>query len=122
MEDLNALTGLYLPPRLIRLRDAPRYLGMDKNRFNREVRPHIISVPIGKQGIAFDRLDLDKWIDEYKQSHGRRPASTTVATTPRCQSLPRASVSLTVNRAKNEQADFAAALATAAPKRDVLST
>jgi hypothetical protein len=26
-------------PRFIRLRDAPCYLGMDKNRFNREVRP-----------------------------------------------------------------------------------
>ena len=26
-------------PRFIRLRDAPSYLGMDKNRFNREVRP-----------------------------------------------------------------------------------
>jgi hypothetical protein len=24
-------------PRFIRLRDAPSYLGMDKNRFNREV-------------------------------------------------------------------------------------
>jgi hypothetical protein len=28
-----------LLPRLIRFRDAPRYLGMDKNRFNREVHP-----------------------------------------------------------------------------------
>ncbi len=26
-------------PRFLRLRDAPRYLGMDKNRFNRDVRP-----------------------------------------------------------------------------------
>jgi hypothetical protein len=26
-------------PRFVRLRDAPRYLGMDKNRFNRDVRP-----------------------------------------------------------------------------------
>ena len=28
-------------PRIIRLRDAPAYLGMDKNRFNAEVRPHL---------------------------------------------------------------------------------
>lgn len=30
-----------LAPRFIRLRDAPHYLGMDKNRFNREVRPQL---------------------------------------------------------------------------------
>jgi hypothetical protein len=33
-------------PRFIRLRDAPRYLGMDKNRFNREVRPALTNLPI----------------------------------------------------------------------------
>jgi hypothetical protein len=58
-------------PRLIRLRDAPRYLGMDPNRFNAEVRPYLIEIPIGKQGIAFDRLDLDAWVDQYKESNGR---------------------------------------------------
>ena len=40
-------------PRLIRFRDAPRYLGMDRNRFNAEVRPHLTEIPIG---IAGDRL------------------------------------------------------------------
>ncbi len=39
-----------LAPRLVRLRDAPRYLGMDKNRFNREVRPCLVVIPIGTQG------------------------------------------------------------------------
>jgi hypothetical protein len=58
-------------PRLIRLRDASRYLGMDPNRFNTEVRPQLIEVPIGKQGIAFDRLDLDQWADQYKSRNGR---------------------------------------------------
>ena len=53
-------------PRFIRLRDAPQYLGMDKNRFNRDVRPHVTVIPIGTQGIAFDRVDLDAWADEYK--------------------------------------------------------
>jgi predicted DNA-binding transcriptional regulator AlpA len=32
---------------------------MNRNRFNAEVRPHLIEIPIGKQGIGFDRLDLD---------------------------------------------------------------
>jgi hypothetical protein len=57
--------------RLIRLKDAPTYLGMDKNRFNAEVRPVLIEIPVGKQGIAFDRLDLDVWVDHYKQRNGR---------------------------------------------------
>ncbi|MGO9121231.1 MAG: hypothetical protein ACLQPD_26925 [Desulfomonilaceae bacterium] len=58
-------------PRLIRLRDAPRYLGMDPNRFNAEVRPYLTEIPIGKQGIGFDRLDLDAWFEDYKISNGR---------------------------------------------------
>ena len=62
-------------PRLIRMRDAPAYLGMDKNRFNREVRPNLILIPIGIQGVAFDRLDLDAWIEDYKQRSGRLVAS-----------------------------------------------
>jgi hypothetical protein len=57
--------------RYIRLRDAPGYLGMDKDRFNAEVRPTLIEIPIGVQGIAFDRLDLDAWADEYKSRNGR---------------------------------------------------
>jgi len=63
-----------VPPRLLRLRDAPRYLGMDKNRFNREVRPRVTVIPIGSQGVAFDRLELDSWVDEYKRGNGRPPA------------------------------------------------
>jgi len=57
-------------PRFLRLRDAPAYLGMDKNRFNREVRPHVSVIRIGKQGVAFDRIDLDTWADEYKSRNG----------------------------------------------------
>ena len=58
-------------PRLIRLRDAPPYLGMDRNRFNGVVRPHLTEIPIGRQGIAFDRLELDAWVDQYKSRNGR---------------------------------------------------
>jgi hypothetical protein len=45
-----------ITPRLLRFRDAPRYLGMDRNRF--------------KQGIAFDRLELDAWVDQYIYRNG----------------------------------------------------
>jgi hypothetical protein len=58
-------------PRLLRLRDAPFYLGMDRNRFNSEVRPYLTEIPIGDQGIAFDRLELDAWADQYKSCNGR---------------------------------------------------
>ncbi len=58
----------------MRLRDAPDYLGMDRNRFNRLVRPNLVVIPIGKQGIAFDRLDLDDWADHYKSRNGRPAA------------------------------------------------
>lgn len=79
------------PSRFIRLRDAPAYLGMDKNRFNALVRPCLIAIPIGAQGVAFDRLDLDQWADEYKSRNGR-PAVNSQRRTPwerkECQASP----------------------------------
>jgi hypothetical protein len=47
---------------------------MDKNRFNRDVRPRLSAIPIGTQGIAFDRLDLDAWADDYKSRNGHPAA------------------------------------------------
>lgn len=73
-----------IQPRYIRLKDAPDYLGMDKNRFNAEVRPYITEIPLGKgdkvkvketRAVAFDRLDLDKWADDYKARYGRGPGN-----------------------------------------------
>ncbi len=66
-----------MQPRLIRLRDAAKYLGMDKNRFNKEVRPFLMTLKIGQQGIAFDRFDLDEWADEFKKYQGK-PAQQTL--------------------------------------------
>ena len=60
-----------LLPRIIRFRDAPYYLGMDRNRFNAEVRPYLTELPIGTQGIGFDRLELDAWVEDYKSCNGR---------------------------------------------------
>ena len=66
---------MQIQPRLIRLRDAPAYLGMDRNRFNREVRPTLTELRIGRQGVAFDRLEMDAWVDHYMRCNGR-PTST----------------------------------------------
>ncbi|MEE9587425.1 MAG: hypothetical protein V3V97_05320 [Hyphomicrobiaceae bacterium] len=60
-----------LLPRIVRFRDAPGYVGMDRNRFNAEVRPYLTEVPIGRQGIGFDRLELDAWVDDYITRNGR---------------------------------------------------
>ena len=44
---------------------------MDRNRFNREVRPYLTQIPIGLQGVAFDRLELDDWADDHIRRNGR---------------------------------------------------
>ena len=68
-QDVAPSRGLL--PRLLRFRDAPSYLGMDRNRFNAEVRPYVTVIRIGRQGVAFDRLELDAWVDQYKSRNGR---------------------------------------------------
>ncbi len=40
------------PARVLRKRDAPAYLGMDRNRFDAEVRPHLVEVPLCAAGEA----------------------------------------------------------------------
>ena len=60
-----------MTPRVIRQRAAAEYLGMDRNRFDLEVRPQLTEVPIGAHGIGYDREDLDAWFDAYKATHGR---------------------------------------------------
>ena len=62
-----------IQPRLIRLRDAPDFFGMDKNRFNAEIRPRLTEIRIGRQGRAFDRLEMEAAADQYKQLNGFRP-------------------------------------------------
>jgi len=69
-----AVRAAALLPRIIRLRDVPFYLGMDRNRFNAEVRPYLTAIPIGRQGVAFDRLELDAWVADYVSRNGRPAA------------------------------------------------
>jgi hypothetical protein len=72
MARIAAKPGAFvLLPRVIRCRDACGYLGMDRNRFNSEVRQHLTEIPIGIQGIGFDRLELDAWLEDYKSRNGR---------------------------------------------------
>lgn len=100
-----------IAPRIIRFRDAFGYLGMDRNRFNVEVRPYLTEVPIGKQGIGFDRLELDAWFEDYKSRNGRpaRKGSITwdASNTPASSSEPGSGMS--TNASAGEE--FAKALA-----------
>ncbi len=107
-------------PRLIRLRDAPRYLGMDPNRFNAEVRPYLVEIPVGIQGVGFDRLDLDAWFEEYKTRNGR-PGKAMKGGTPwdarkRCQDSSTETTHGTLTR-ESEAAEFAKALERATSKK-----
>jgi hypothetical protein len=54
-------------PRLVRLRDAPRYLGLDRNVFNRDVRPELVEIRHGR-AVLFDRMELDAWADYTKRA------------------------------------------------------
>jgi len=47
------------PPRLIRMRDAPAYVGMDRHNFTKLVRPYLVEIPLGVEGIALlSRLSI----------------------------------------------------------------
>ena len=106
--------------KLIRLRDAFAYLGMDKNCFNREVRPYLTEIRIGKQGIAFDRLDLDAWAEGAKQraEHPEGSNLNRIQTWDKkeCQASTNARLSGTLTR-QSLAVEFAKALAQATSKK-----
>ena len=110
--------SLPIIPRLIRFRDAPRYLGMDRNRFNAEVRPHLVEIRIGKQGIAFDRLELDAWVDQYKARNGCPAEPSGVISWQRQRHLAslKEAKSGTLTKGSGEE-EFAAALALASSRK-----
>jgi hypothetical protein len=47
-------------------------MGIDRNKFNKLVRPHLTEIPLGKQAIAFDTIEINSWIDDYISCNGRR--------------------------------------------------
>jgi hypothetical protein len=62
---------LLILPRVIRQMHAPGYLGIDRNKFDAEVRPTLTEIPLGKRAIGYDRLELDAWADAYIAARGR---------------------------------------------------
>ena len=68
-----------IEPRVIRLTDAPAYLGMGAKYFNEHVRPYVELVNLGGNHMKmFDRLDLDAWWEHHKAANGR-PAQENLA-------------------------------------------
>lgn len=64
--------------RWLSYRQAWVYCGISRHKFDSEVRPHVIEIP--KPGsrhgaIQFDRLELDEWMDQHKDRHGRPGAA-----------------------------------------------
>ncbi len=62
LHELVPLGAEVISPRLIRYRDAPAYLGMDRNRVDSDVRPTLTEIPIGQRansvGHTRDRTTL----------------------------------------------------------------
>lgn len=85
------MTDPYGQPRILRAKHAPSYLGMCRAEFDKTVRPHVSEFPIGKQGVGFDRLELDAWADAYIAAHSndkktRDESSSLPTVTPQSRS------------------------------------
>lgn len=65
-----------LIPGIIRLRDAPYYLGMNKTYFRDQVQPYLTRIRIDKKGIGFTRVELDRWIAYAQATLGQPPQNT----------------------------------------------
>lgn len=99
MPRLPRMIKLTFTPRIIRANQAPGYLGMCRDVFNKTVRPFVREFPIGRQGIGFDRIELDHWADAYiaansidKQQPADAPIRLTSSARPPIQSEPKQTV------------------------------
>jgi hypothetical protein len=91
---------------------------MDKNRFNTEVRPALTEIPIGSQGIAFDRHQLDSWADDYILSLGNSQEKNKEKATWQRKSRVSSKEEIVGTSTKLSKADaFAKALAQASLKK-----
>ena len=62
--------------RMLNLKQAAKYCGVSIPTFNKGVKPHVTMVPPpgcprATRGIRFDRVDLDRYLDDYKARYGR---------------------------------------------------
>ena len=57
---------MVIEQRLLNLKQSRKYIGCSQAVFNTKVRPFVTITDMG-----IDRLDLDTWIDQYKQANGK---------------------------------------------------
>ena len=62
-----------ISPRLLRAKDAYLYLGFSRQTFNRKVKPYVTQIKDGSRMLLYDKVELDLWVDHYKESNGRPP-------------------------------------------------
>jgi hypothetical protein len=62
----------YIEPRFVRVRDAPGIFGVDRNYFNRVIRPRLTEIRLSKQAIGFDIREIHEVADELKEQYGRK--------------------------------------------------
>ena len=61
-------------PRIIRVSKAHLYLGMCRETFTKDIRPHLTEFRVGIRGKGFDRTELDEVADRYMEANIiRRP-------------------------------------------------
>ena len=58
-------------PLLLRPRQAHAYLGMNRNLFNKLVRPQITELRPTPQVILYPRIALEEWASQYIECNGR---------------------------------------------------
>lgn len=107
----TAVSENRLLPRFIRFRDAPFYLSMDRNRFNAEVRPYLTRIPIGSRGIAFDRLKLDAWVEDYKSRNGRPAKRSSIWDAEGYQASKKGAKHVVLTRESKDTEDWSKAVA-----------
>jgi len=62
------ISSISTPARLLRPKEAHQYVGMSRTLFVELVRPYVQEIKLGNKSIAYDRLDLDEWINQYKKA------------------------------------------------------
>ncbi|MNF84163.1 hypothetical protein D3C84_665130 [compost metagenome] len=88
MSNRSAAQVAPVPPRFIRAMDAPGYLGMCRDVFNKTVRPNVREFPIGKQSVGFDRIELDPWADVYIEAMAIEKTANQDSNRPRSERQP----------------------------------
>jgi hypothetical protein len=97
-------------PRIIRVGKAHEYMGMCKDVFAQQIRPHLTEIRVGIRGRGFDRLELDRVADEWMEKNiVRHP----IGNQPCKASTKRKNRPIGTSTKSIEASEFAAALAKA---------